>query len=192
MTTFRLKDISTNNDSITKVKETPIIETGIKATNEDENKKNGIKEIILKGPLGHAYTEALNLLLNKQTNASGEIRQESFQEAMQAQIYLDEEQEGDDVVPDSAKGFVYVYDGKKMGLNDVSNMFEDLAGSKQTHPDVGHISGTVENAEHLLKDAAKSRSLETMTLALEAIGIPLFFSRKATMNSLISFITKGK
>lgn len=191
MGTFRLNENPSESSGVKEVKQPEVLElnkTVLPDTTEES--KSGVKEIILKGPLGHAYTEALKLLLNKTTNKSGDIRQENMQEALISQVILEEE-EPTESIPENSKGFVYVYDGKKMGTGELSNMFEDLSGAKEAHPEAGYVSGTIENAEALLKDPAKARNLETMMLSLESVGIPLHYTRKACLDGIVKFINKG-
>ena len=190
MSTFRLTDTPVTNTAVEEIKQPEVQETNKADKAKDvEEKPQGIKEIILKGPLGHAYTEALQLLLNKQTNASRDIRQESVQQAFQAKLFIEGE-EPTDSIPDNAKGFVYIYDGKTMGLGDLTNLFDDIAGAKEAHPDAGYISGVIQNAEHLLKDQTKAKNLETMTKALEEMKVPLHFSEPAAISGIMGFLQK--
>lgn len=193
MGTFRLND-ETTVDPVSKQdpNETKVINPDASGVQHQvDEKPEGVREIILKGPLSHAYTEALNILLDKNENKTQDLRQESVHLALHAaQIVEDEEEEAAGPVPDSAKAFVYVYDGKKMGLSDVSEMYEELSQIKETRPEAGFVGGVIENAETMLSDPSAARNLETMTVSFEHMKIPLYFSRTACMNSLTNFLVK--
>lgn len=192
MATFRLNEVPVDNKAVQEVQQPDAVAMQAGQTTPGEEGKSGvIKEIVLKGPLGHAYTEALQLLLCKETNATGDIRQENMQQAIQAQFVIDEETPVSSL-PENAKGFIYVYDGKKMSLGDVNNMFDDLAAVKEAHPQAGYVNGTIENAGVLLDNPRTASSLEMLTAHMESIGVSLHFSRTSSLNSILGFCRKGQ
>lgn len=192
MSTFRLNE-DTIKESV--VKEDQLETKEIVTNNKDqldikENNSN-VKEIILKGPLSHAYTEALNLLLDRNENKTQDLRQENVHMALHAAIIIEEnEEEMNGSIPDSGRAFLYVYDGKKMGLSEVSNMYEELTSAKSGHPEAGYVGGVIENVENLINKPEVGKNLDTMGLSLEAMKIPLYYSRNACMNGLINFLRK--
>lgn len=155
--------------------------------NTRELKRGVIKEIVLKGPLGHAYTEALNLLLNKRNNKTGGLRQETMQQAFLTEV-LPEDQRKVEAVPENARGYVYVYDGRKMASNDLTNMFEDLAGAKDAHPEAGYVSGTIENAEDLLENPIRSKVLSMVQTGLQEKNITLHYDRERSLEAIAGFL----
>ena len=179
MSTFRLNEEPTNNVN------TPVAEEQAEQTNTANEGK--IKEIILKGPLGHAYTEALNLLLDKKTNPDRDIRQESVYQSLVANI-LQDETESDQNTPGDMKAYVYVYDGRKMGLGELSEMFEEISNKKEAIPEGGYVCAVVENAEVLLDQPHLSKPFEKTILALENRKVNFFFSKTGAINGLTGFL----
>ena len=189
MSVFRLteeteenkKEITEEDKSITE--KTPLSNT--QASPSDEPKKEVVKEIILKGPLGHAYTEALKLLLNKETNPDRELRQESVYQAIQANVIHSEVE--DDLEPKKENNtYVYVYDGKRMDMGDINQLFDSVNALKGPNDEAFDVVAVIENAEELLREKSTSNAVEEMTLSFESRGIPLYFTRNGAMAALIN------
>jgi hypothetical protein len=184
MSTFRLNEEPTNKIN------TPVSGEQAQTQNAEETNtanEGKIKEIILKGPLGHAYTEALNLLLDKKTNPDRDIRQESVYQSLVA-IILQDEAESDPNVSGDLKAYVYVYDGKKMGMGELSEMFEEISSKKEAIPEGGYVCAVVENSESLLDQPHLSQPFEKTILALENRKINFFFSKSGAINGVIGFL----
>lgn len=144
-----------------------------------EGAKEGVvKEIVLKGPMSHAFTEVLNILLDRKTNPEGVLRKENVSMALTALEAVEEEGAND--VENAAKAYVYVYNGKTMVLGDVVNMVEKAITDRQAHPQsevavlVNHPESVVEG-----RDTAKAMSLATAQLRQE--GVHLFFRQEAAL-----------
>lgn len=150
---------------------------------------NKPKEVIIKGPLGHGYTEVLNILLDKKTNPDREIRQESVYQALQANVLVDEA-ESDANTPDDMKAYVYVYDGKKMGMGQLSEMFEEVTAKKESLPEGGYVSALVENAQEILDQPNLAAPFEKTILAMESMKVNFHFTQEASLNSLANFLRK--
>ena len=79
MSIFRL------NDAVSKV--TPgnaevapkveVSKTKEERPGKDTDNQGVVKEIVLKGPMSHAFTEVLNILLDRKTNPEGVLRAEN-------------------------------------------------------------------------------------------------------------------
>ena len=146
-----------------------------------------IKEIILKAPLGHAYTEALNLLLDKKTNKNRDIRQESVYQALHANVLADEA-EGDPNTPDHNKAFVYVYDGKKMNMGDLAHLYDDVAEKTEKVPEAGYVCVVIDNSQDLLDQPSMAKPFEQTMLALESMKVKFFFGTNGGINGITQFL----
>ena len=189
MSVFRLTEETEENKTEINVEDKSVTEqtplSNTQASPSDESKKEVVKEIILKGPLGHAYTEALKLLLNKETNADRELRQESVYQALQANVIHDEAE--DDLEPKKEDNtYVYVYDGKRMGMGDLNKLFDSVNATKGPNDEAIDVVAVIENAEELLREKSTSNAVEEMTLSFESRGIPLYFTRNGAMAALIN------
>lgn len=189
MTLFRLTEETEENKTEVAVKDAPPTSeaplSNTQATPSDEPKKEAVKEIILKGPLGHAYTEALKLLLNKETNPDRELRQESVYQAIQANVIHSEAE--DDLEPKKENNtYVYVYDGKRMDMGDINQLFDSVNAVKGPNDQAIDVIAVIENAEELLGKKSTSNAVEEMTLSFESRNIPLYFTRNGAMAALIN------
>ena len=162
--------------------------TATEEEKSDEQKaadKGMVKEIVLKGPLSHAFTEVLNIMLDRKTNPEGVLRKENVAMAMAA-IEATEE---DPDVADAHKAYVYVYNGATMGLGDVVNMVEAAQAHKEEHPE-SELAILVQNADQVVsgKDTAK-----VMDMAVEQFrqeGITLFFRQEKAVSWVKSRLQK--
>lgn len=184
---------SKTQEEVTKVKE-PQQQAGSPETLSQQSEKDQtqtgkevIKEIHLKGPLGHAYTEALRLVLGKNSNTELGLRNENVYQAIQASI-LTENQESDNSLSENQKGYVYVYDGKKLGIGDVGEIFDQVTSKTNTAPQKGYLSVVVENPETVFRNEAMNMRLENLSSSLQAMGIPLYFTRDAAIGSIVGFL----
>ena len=170
-------------------KTTPVEKANTESVQEQqpqtqEPSKEVIKEVVLKGPMGYAYTEVLNLLLDKKTNPDRTIRQESVYQAIQANI-LAEEAEMDENTPPDAQGYIYVYDGKKVGSLELNKLFDEVSVQKSKNPNTGYVSVVIENPEQVT-----SPNLDGLVTHMESIGVKVHFRREAAISSIVSFLTK--
>ena len=189
MSVFRLTEETEENKKEINVEDKSITEknplSNTQASPSDESKKEVVKEIILKGPLGHAYTEALKLLLNKETNPDRELRQESVYQAIQANV-IHSEVEDDLESKKEDSTYVYVYDGKRMGMGDINKLFDSVNATKGPNGEAIDVVAVIENAEELLREKSTSNAVEEMTLSFESRGIPLYFTRNGAMAALLN------
>lgn len=187
MSNFRLDE---NKEETTQPnKTTPVEKANTESVQEQqpqtqEPSKEVIKEVVLKGPMGYAYTEVLNLLLDKKTNPDRTIRQESVYQAIQANI-LAEEAEMDENTPPDAQGYIYVYDGKKVGSLELNKLFDEVSVQKSKNPNTGYVSVVIENPEQVT-----SPNLDGLVTHMESIGVKVHFRREAAISSIVSFLTK--
>ena len=157
----------------------------VDSTEQQQQSDSGIKEIILKGPLSHAYTEALNLLLNKKDNRTGVIRSENNMTQMVAGG-LSEEQEEELSPADSNRSYVYVYDGRRMNLGEIEAMASRVADTKKNNPAAGYVGVVVEGYDEISRgDPSKAEYLGMQMMHLESeYGVKVIYTRNAAVNKM--------
>lgn len=182
MSTFRLNETNKEQtEKTTKVQEAP--EQAVTETEQNAPAtKETVKEVVLKGPMGYAYTEILKILLDKNNNPDRSIRQESVYQAILANVLSDEVDYAPDSQPQN-QGFIYVYDGKKMNVADLNKMFDELSAKKASMPETGYVAAVIENPDYY-----QGPSMDTMVTHLESIGVKVNFNRDTAINNIFSFM----
>lgn len=149
-------------------------------------KEGTIKEIILKGPMSHAFTEVLNIMLDRKTNPEGVLRKESVQMAVAT---FEAAEEDPDVMGDQ-KAYVYVYNGQVMSLGDVVNMVEAAQVEKEAHPE-SQVVVVVDQADKVVQNPATAKAMGMATSQLRQEGITLFLRKESAVNWVKSKFFKG-
>lgn len=146
----------------------------------------GVKEIILKVPVGHAFTEALNLLLNTKKNKSGVIRTES--NMTQIAVMNADEGEEDELRPSEAnKAYIFVQDGRKMNLGEIDLMINSAKEAKDKG--AGYVGVVVEGLEETTAaDPTKGEFMSVGALHLESYGVPVIYTRMRAMGAVEKFL----
>lgn len=166
------------------LKEAPLgTQSEVKAPEEIKTEA-GVREIVLRAPLGHAVTEALKMLLNRDDNKTGTIRQEN----MMAQLLVNEITEEDDLGPaDKDKAYVYVQDGRKMNLGEIDAIMN--AAMTQMQSDAGFVGVFVDGLEDTLKtDPNKGEFISQGALHMESCGIKVMYGRLRFMTAVEDWV----
>ena len=186
MSTFRLGE--TEEDKKREPEKIPNVGSNNDDSPENVSSSGQVKEIYVRGPLSHAYTEALNILLNKKDNHDREIRNESVYQALKANVFSEEENQQENELPPEAQGFIYVYDGKRLGNSELAEMFNNIEELSKEKPGVGFKAVVIENADSLLEDPVKAGNLNLNMQSFESRKVKVFFSRERAMTNLCNFI----
>lgn len=178
---FRLKK---EEEQKQQVAETPSLAEGdgsqVKREEETTASESGIKEIILKGPIGYAFTDVLNKLLCRKDNRSGVIRTESFRTESMSQLLITnieaENQAEIEEKPDRA--FIYVNDGRKMNLGEVQNLLEEVEKKRDTLGEKGYIGVVIEGMGEVVDAGGpKANHLSNAVLHMEHhCGVVIMYS----------------
>ena len=192
MSIFRLNDavskVTPGNTEVAPKVE--VSKTKEERPGKDSDNQGVVKEIVLKGPMSHAFTEVLNILLDRKTNPEGVLRTESSQMALTALEALEEDEENADL-ENAARAYVYVYNGKTMTLGDVVNMVEKALEDRQAHPK-SEVAVVVNNAEKVIDGKDTSRAMSMATQQLRQEGVHLFFRQEKALDWVASMMLKGK
>lgn len=117
-------------------------EASVASSGEHEGKS---VEIVINGPLGYAYTQALNLLLGKEDMASSGIL------AAAADGAQNEESIGYSIVVGNEepedKAYVYVTDASAMNLNEMNQVLDEIDLFMENNP-TGEVVVGFENAKY--------------------------------------------
>lgn len=177
MSVFRLTEAPASAEKKEEVK--PDVQAPV--DNQPTDGKGVIKEIYLKGPMGHAYTEVLRLLLGKKEGGPDALRNESIQQAVMLQ-QLEEEVAGLDPIDEKLKRYVYVYDGKSMTLGDVAEMGDAIL--KARTESTNNVEIVIENCESFLKSATNNNQMfdQVLRMAGES-AMPVYFNRETWLNA---------
>lgn len=123
-------------------------------------------EIVLSGPLGHIYTQALNVLLAKEDAVSTYKFYEEYER---------EEDEEDDEGED--KAFVYIADGRTLEQGEVVRAFNDIVKFKNDYPKAAVVVG-LECAGTFSKAAA------SFDRCISGMKIPTFYKKDSITNAI--------
>ena len=129
-------------------------------------------EIVLSGPLGHIYTQALNVLLAKEDAVSTYKFYEEYEREED-----DEDEEGED------KAFVYIADGRTLEQGEVVRAFNDIVKFKNDYPKASVVVG-LECAGTFSKAAA------SFDRCISGMKIPTFY-KKDTITKAIKNLNKA-
>jgi hypothetical protein len=182
MSVFRLSEASAstelkNEDGTTQTQ----VATTEASGNAPTDGKGVIKEIYLKGPMGHAYTEILRMLLGKKEGGPDALRSESMQQAVLLQ-QLEEEVAGLDPIDEKLRRYVYVYDGKTMTLGDVAEMGDAILKARAENKH--NVEVVIENCDSFLKSGVNNNQMfdQVLRMAGEA-HTPVYFSQQTWLAS---------
>ena len=139
-------------------------------------KTGKVVEIQLKGPMSHAYTEILMLLLGKKEGSPDGMRMETVQQL----LYLNEIENAPD---EHDKSIVYVFDGKTMDLGDVADLGDAIVGAGATE-DKSRVYGVIENAEAFVDKHPGNQMLDQVLRMAHNAGTNIYFSREAWFKSI--------
>ena len=149
------------------------------AASKDEQGKT--VEIVVNGPLGHVYTQALNLLLSKEDMASGaglDMAMDPKDSAMF--VHSGDHYEGSfssDDIEDDTKAYVYVTDAARVDIDELNRALDDMDKYLERNPTGSLVLG-LENA--LTCTAAANRLMKMVELKSKKV----FVSRKSTLEAL--------
>lgn len=147
---------------------------------------NGTKEIIIKGPLGHAYTEMLNHLLNRKTNRTGVIRSEAMSNFMSV---LSEEELRELTPSGKHRAYVFVNDGKKMSLTDVDNALTEATKLSDELGETGYVSMLVENLGDVEQsDPSKAGYIADSLVHMESRGVRISYTKEGAARSIMGYL----
>ena len=192
MSIFRLNDavskVTPGNAEVAPKEE--VSKTKEERSGGDSDNQGVVKEIVLKGPMSHAFTEVLNILLDRKTNPEGVLRAENSHMALTALEAMEEDEENADL-ENAARAYVYVYNGKTMTLGDVVNMVEKALEDRQAHPK-SEVAVVVNNAEKVIDGKDTSRAMSMATQQFRQEGVRLFFRQEKALDWVASAMLKGK
>ena len=123
-------------------------------------------EIVLSGPLGHIYTQALNVLLAKEDAVSTYKFYEEYEREED-----EEDKEGED------KAFVYIADGRTLEQGEVVRAFNDIVKFKNDYPKATVVVG-LECAGTFSKAAA------SFDRCISGMKIPTFYKKDSITNAI--------
>ena len=123
-------------------------------------------EIVVSGPLGHIYTQALNQLLAKEDAVATVGYYEEYERKRE-----EEEKNEDD------KSFVYVADGSKLGRADMVKAFDAITQFTKDYPNGKVVVGL--ESHHGLNSAASS-----LCNSVSALKIPVYFKNASITNAV--------
>lgn len=123
-------------------------------------------EIVLSGPLGHIYTQALNVLLAKEDAVSTYKFYEEY-----------EREEDDEDKDDEDKAFVYIADGRTLEQGEVVRAFNDIVKFKNDYPKAAVVVG-LECAGTFSKAAA------SFDRCISGMKIPTFYKKETITNAI--------
>lgn len=142
-------------------------------------------EIVVNGPLGHVYTQALNLLLSKEDMAAGgglEMAMSPDESAMF--VHSGDHYEGSfssDEIEDDSKAYVYVTDASRVDMDELNRALDDMDKYLEQNPTGSLVLG-LENA--LSSTVAASRLMRMVELKSKKV----YCSRSSTLNALKGII----
>ena len=140
-------------------------------------KENGkVVEIQLKGPMSHAYTEILMMLLGKKEGSPDGMRMESMQQVLYLNDLENEEQEKD-------KSIVYVYDGKTMNLGDLVDL-SDAIVEGSVGVDKTRVFGVIENATEFVEKHPGNTMLDQTLRMARNTGSDIYFNKSTWLKSI--------
>lgn len=158
---------------------------GIKQEEAEQVSDSGIREVVLRGPIGHAYTEVLNHLLSKKKNKTGVIRNENMTQLMVS--VMQDEEDPSDVNSEANKAYIFVNDGRKMNLGEIDDMVNNASKAKDNG--AGYVGVTMEGMQQVFEDdATKASVISHQALHLESLGIPMFFTRDRTVSVIENWL----
>lgn len=148
----------------------------------DEKTEKQRKEIVIKGPIGYAYTDVLNHLLGKEENREGEIeiRGADRMEALHSQLSNTYNEETEQTV-------LFVEDGRNVGLVEVdaiqAEIEIDLSKRRDKVPYIGVVIEHIDKVANSnpYKHAAIIEALEYLR---ENFDVQIFHSREAAIRSI--------
>lgn len=139
----------------------------------EEKKEEKPVEIVLAGPLGHIYTQALNVLLAKEDSTSMfKIYDE----------YEKEEVEDDDEYDDT-KSFVYVADASKLQQPEVVDAYNQIVKFKDTYPAAAIVVGLESNNGF-------TKAANVFDRCMTDLGIKTYYKRKTISDAIANLYTK--
>ena len=110
-------------------------------------------EVVINGPLGHVYTQALNLLLGKEDMAgTSMVSMDESDHSEDSGMYV--VTTGTPEVDETDKAYVYVTDASGIDLNEMNRVLDDIDAFVNKNPDAQVVVG-LENARHASKVADK-------------------------------------
>lgn len=141
---------------------------------EKEEKPSKNVEIVLTGPLGHIYTQALNALLSKE-DAGTMLK--VFDE------YESNDENSDENDYDDSKSYVYVADGSKLQQPDIVDAYNHILNFKNTYPKARIIVG-------LESEKGFSRASNTFDRCLTEMGVKVYYKRSSITDAISSIHKK--
>ena len=141
-------------------------------------------EIVVNGPLGHVYTQALNLLLSKEDMAAGGGLEMAMSPEESAEfVHSGDHYEGSfsSDSDDDAKAYVYVTDATKVDLDELNKALDDMDKYLKQNPDGSVVLG-MENA--LSGTVAAGRLMRMVELKSKSI----YCSRKSTLAAVAGIL----
>ena len=124
------------------------------------------QDIVIQGPLSHVYTQALNLILAKES--MGSISQ------IGARV-IDKQEDGE-----KPKGvYVYVADAKDLQQNDVTSIFSEICAYKEENPD-NHVVLGLESVDGF------SNAASLLSRTMSDMGVKVYLKRESCIGAIRS------
>lgn len=160
-----------SGQAITSPPETPEPGTTPQVSNEPAKPV----EIVLSGPLGHIYTQALNILLAKEDMGAMVTLQEEWDK---------EEQDLNGTgISDDGKAYVYVTDASQMTQNEVGQAYDEIVSYQQQHPSSRVVVGL---ESHRGVNQAASR----FDRMVSCRGISVYYKTSSIQNAIKTLCVK--
>lgn len=129
-------------------------------------------EIVLTGPLGHIYTQALNVLLAKEDATS------------MLKVYDEyEREEEDEEEEEGERSYVYVANGQHLSQAEVVDAYNDIVGFRNDHPNGKVIVG-------LESEKGFSNAANGFDRCLTEMGIRTYYKRKSITEAISGLYKK--
>lgn len=149
-------------------------------TQSNENTQKVIREVVVRGPASHAMTEVLNIFLGKHNGgeAMANLRAETMrmESAILQSVTIQQiqDEEDDEEHKSKAKEYVYVFDGRKMSLQDVDAL-EQIMENPTTND--GYVAAVVvDRGDEFVMRHQSPEALNALEIRAESAKIPFFLT----------------
>lgn len=184
--TPNIDNVVKENGREVKLDDEPVVGAQVPTGEEAKPEIAEVKEIVLKGPIGHAYTEVLNHLLSKKDNKTGVIRNETMTQLLVSSV-REAEEESENDLSEANRAYIFVNDGRKMNLGEVDEMVTRALEAKKNG--AGYVGVAIEGMDSVFdEDQNKGSVISHQVAHLESYGIPTFYTRSRTIGKIESLL----